>query len=674
MGIAREQQLGRYELLIELGHGGMAELFLARLRGAGGFAKLVAIKRILPHLARDEQFTSMFLEEGRIAAALSHPNICQVFELDDANGELFLAMEYLDGVPWAGMLTALPLEHGGPPLSITAGVLVQAAEGLHYAHALRDVTGSPTPVVHRDVSPQNLFVTVDGVCKVLDFGVAKMMTDGPRTKSGVVKGKLPYMAPEQIRGEPVDARTDVFSLGVCLWEALAGERLYDRATDFLIWKAVTEEDAPAITTRWPGCPPAVAEVVRRALAREPADRIPTARAFADQLRAAVPALATTAQIGDALRASCGDRLAARQELVASAIKTRSLPPRDEPPRGERADGRRSYETVHSAAETLESGRSAAMTLDDKPLAIDPGATTDLRSGSKHVQLRDKSMVVTRDPDQALEAATTIPRKPLSQERIDAHVSGSSLGDPQAMAAAKQSRLGLVIGALVAAAVIAVVLVIVLRSGSTPAGAADAALATADAAVAVAVDAAIALDVATPAADAGPGSSYDDFKKLPPPPPPQHAWITVWITSKPAGADVYLDDRKLPSSGGKTMAFQPQGSTLEVECRLAGYRPAKLRINFDGKTTTARCVLEKLAGAPSTDSQPPAAAPGLLSVTSDPYATIYVDGTQLGDTPLFRSKVPAGRHTVRAVRGDGREKSFPVEIEAGKERNLGMLAW
>src|SRR5262245_16974310 len=188
----------------------MAELDLARLHGVGGFAKLVAIKRILPHLAQDRQFVEMFLNEGRIAAQLSHPNVCQVYELGEVGGELFLAMEYLDGVSWDHLLANLACD-ARERLRLTAGVLGQAAEGLHYAHQLRDVTGQPTPVIHRDVSPQNLFVTVDGVCKVLDFGVSKMMTEGPRTRTGLLKGKLPYMSPEQISGEPLDARSDVFA-------------------------------------------------------------------------------------------------------------------------------------------------------------------------------------------------------------------------------------------------------------------------------------------------------------------------------------------------------------------------------------------------------------------------------------------------------------------------------
>ena len=153
MKALREDRIGRYELLIELGRGGMAELFLGRLHGAGGFAKLVALKRILPHLAQDKQFKEMFLNEGRIAANLSHPNVCQVFELDEADDELFLAMEYLDGVSWDHLCRELAT--GNFAMRLAVGVIGQACEGLHYAHMLRDVEGKPISVVHRDVSPQN---------------------------------------------------------------------------------------------------------------------------------------------------------------------------------------------------------------------------------------------------------------------------------------------------------------------------------------------------------------------------------------------------------------------------------------------------------------------------------------------------------------------------------------
>ena len=175
------EHVGRYELLIELAKGGMAELYLGRLHGVGGFTRLVAIKRILPHLAEDKVFVEMFLNEGRIAAHLSHPNICQVHELGESEGELFLAMEYLDGVSWDALIKLMP--RTPETLRLVAGVFAQACEGLHYAHELKDVDGTPTPVIHRDVSPQNLFVTIDGVAKILDFGVSKMQKDGPRTRT-----------------------------------------------------------------------------------------------------------------------------------------------------------------------------------------------------------------------------------------------------------------------------------------------------------------------------------------------------------------------------------------------------------------------------------------------------------------------------------------------------------
>ncbi|MBA2544608.1 MAG: serine/threonine protein kinase [Deltaproteobacteria bacterium] len=607
-GAPSERNIGRYEVLIELARGGMAELCLGRLHGAGGFAKLVAIKRILPHLADDEQFRDMFLEEGRIASRLSHPNVCQVFELDNSDGELFLAMEYLDGVGWDQLLAATKLgSRAGPPLGLAAGVLAQAAEGLHYAHTLHDVEGNPTPVVHRDVSPQNLFVTLDGVCKVLDFGVSKMMTDGPRTKSGVVKGKLPYMAPEQIRGESVDARTDVFSLGVCLWEALAGERLYDRSTDFLVWKAITEEDAPPLVTRWPACPPAISELARQALARDPAARFASARAFAEALRDTVPAMASSARIGDAVRTSCGEKIAARSKRVATAISSRRS--------GPIAD----LEPSSSAAATLQSGRSAALTLDDKPRVTrdaeddlrDPAVTTDLRSGSKEsadVQLRDHSVVADRASDATSDELGT----------------SRSVGvDAQLQAITRHRRLGLILGGLAAAAVIVTVIVVATRSSPSPAPQSPSPIPP----------------IATP--EPRPVATPD-------------AAVAVVEQVAPADAAPAKPDRKPPDP--KPDPKKPEPKKPE---------PKKL----DPKKPTPRPDPKLAPEVPFVASEP-----GSLSVASDPYAEIFIDGKRLNYTPLFRVAVPAGKHTLRAVRSDGKEQTLVFEVAPGKERNLGKLAW
>ncbi len=582
MARPREQHIGRYELLIELGHGGMAELFLARLNAPGGFAKLIAIKRILPHLARDDQFTQMFLDEGRIASRLNHPNICQVFELDDSDGELFLAMEYLDGVSWDHLHAQLADDRR---LEIAAGVLAQAADGLHYAHTLCDVGGRSTPVVHRDVSPQNLFVTVDGICKVLDFGVSKMMTDGPRTRSGVVKGKLPYMAPEQIQGQPVDARTDVFSLGVCLWEALANERLFDRATDFLIWKAVTEEDAPDLTTRWPACPPVVAAVTRQALTRDPAQRFASARAFAEALRSAVPTLATSAAIGDALREVCGDRLAAHREQVAAVISTRDSSPKV------------GDESAHSASRTLDSGRSAAMTFHDKPRDLDAADTTDFRAHGAP-RLRDRSLVVSRDAD-----------SPTARSPVES----------QATTRPRGTRAGLVIGTIATLLVAAAVIVVLVRGSSSSSS-----------------------FVAPDAAHLAASSPVDAPTRAPPDASPASA--------APDAAVMY--DAAV-TADATVHAVVPPRHRLPHAHHTPGFKPA----------------------TPTTPTSPPVtAAPGSLSISSSPYATIYVDGRKLGDTPLFREPVAAGTHRIRAVRADGKEQQFSIQITSDKETNRGKLVW
>src|SRR6266550_4717985 len=197
---ADARRFGKYELVAKLATGGMAEIFLARLLSDGGFEKLVCIKRILPHLAKDPQFVTMFLDEARVAARISHPNVCQVFELGEWHGAYYIAMEYLEGVPLSCFRRTdfYPMR---PDPRLVAGIGVQACEGLHHAHQLKAGNGELLGVVHRDVSAQNLFITVDGIVKVLDFGIAKATDAKNKTSTGAMKGTYMYMSPEQLRNE-----------------------------------------------------------------------------------------------------------------------------------------------------------------------------------------------------------------------------------------------------------------------------------------------------------------------------------------------------------------------------------------------------------------------------------------------------------------------------------------
>jgi len=292
---------GKYRLVARLATGGMAEIFLARLQGAAGFEKLVCIKRILPHLARDKQFVAMFLDEARIAARISHPNVCQVFELGELEGSYYIAMEYLEGVPLA-CFRGRDYVHDMPDPRLVAGIAIQACEALHHAHQLKNIDGSVMEVVHRDVSPQNLFVTVDGIVKVLDFGIAKIQDATVKTGTGAIKGTYAYMAPEQLRGERVDRRTDVFALGIVMWEILIGRYLFRRDTDFLTFQAITGEPIDDVAALRPDVPAALSDVIRTALSRDRNARFPTARMLGEAIAAAIQPFTGSAISEDIARA------------------------------------------------------------------------------------------------------------------------------------------------------------------------------------------------------------------------------------------------------------------------------------------------------------------------------------------------------------------------------------
>jgi serine/threonine-protein kinase len=269
---------GRFELLGRLAFGGMAEIFLAREPSTVGAARLIAIKRILPRVADDPQFVRMFLDEARLAVQLQHPSICHLYEFGELEGTYFIAMEWIHGAQ-LGKIIRAARAHGGIAPELAARVISQIAEALHYAHRLRDSSGAPLGIVHRDVSPHNIMVSYDGHVKLLDFGIAKATSQEVKTEAGVVKGKFAYMAPEQCLGRPIDARADVFALGICLYEILAGETLYVRATDYETMHAVLEDSVPSAASVRKQLPPELDAIVAKALAKDPEERFKSAGAM-----------------------------------------------------------------------------------------------------------------------------------------------------------------------------------------------------------------------------------------------------------------------------------------------------------------------------------------------------------------------------------------------------------
>jgi serine/threonine-protein kinase len=267
--------LGKYRLIAELGQGGMAEVFLAVVRGPAGFNKLVVIKQIRPQLADDPEFLGMFLDEARLAARLSHPNVVQTNEVGQEGNRYFIAMEYLDGQPLNRL--AYRLQKGdGFSLSMHVKVLIDTLGGLHHAHELVDYDGSPLGVVHRDVTPHNVFVTYEGHVKVVDFGIAKALNSSIETRTGVLKGKISYMAPEQARGHRVDRRADIFAVGVMLWEAAVGRRLWKGVPDVAILQLLGAGEIPAPRSIRPEVPEKLEAIILKALSQRPDDRYATA--------------------------------------------------------------------------------------------------------------------------------------------------------------------------------------------------------------------------------------------------------------------------------------------------------------------------------------------------------------------------------------------------------------
>ena len=276
--------LGRYRVVDEIGIGGMASVHLARADGPGGFQKWVAIKRIHPHLVEDDQFIHMFLDEARIAARISHANVAQVFDLGEGDGTYWISMEYLHGEPLREVMRCV--EEGAPrmPTELAAKVVADSAEGLHAAHDLRGKNGELLGLVHRDVTPHNLFVTYDGNVKVVDFGIAKVAGRLSSTRAGTLKGKLAYMSPEQVRGGEVDRRTDIFALGVVLWELTTGHRLFRMESDLETLEKVQACIVPPPSTIVADYPVELESIVMKALAKSPDARYQTARELARALQ------------------------------------------------------------------------------------------------------------------------------------------------------------------------------------------------------------------------------------------------------------------------------------------------------------------------------------------------------------------------------------------------------
>ena len=294
------RRLGKYQILSRLSVGGMAEIFLAAYVDSEGATKLVTLKRILPELRERDEFVHMFVNEARITASLQHPNIAQVHELGQERDELFIAMEFIAGQSLAAITRRCHRMNRPVPMGFTAMIGRDLCKALDAAHNHQQLTGERAPIIHRDVSPGNVMVTYDGLVKVIDFGVAKATNTLSRTMTGNIKGSHGYMSPEQARGAPLDARSDLFSAGAVLHELMTGRPLFLRDSELATFRGILRDEIPTPMALNPGVPKALSEAVMIALGRNPEARYPSAIKMARALQGAIPSLIFTEEEAGAL--------------------------------------------------------------------------------------------------------------------------------------------------------------------------------------------------------------------------------------------------------------------------------------------------------------------------------------------------------------------------------------
>jgi serine/threonine protein kinase len=314
MTVDRPRVIGRYVLGHAIASGGMATVHLGRLLGPAGFSRTVAIKQLRSGLAADAESAAMFLEEARLASRIHHPNVVSPLDVVLLGDEAFIVMEYVHGESLSRLMKLKP--EVPVPAAIAAAIAGQVLLGLHAAHRATSEDGEPLGLVHRDVSPQNILLTPEGVARLVDFGIAKATSRSPQTASGILKGKFAYMAPEQVSVAPVDCRTDLFAAGIVLWEMLTGRRLFFADTPAGCVQKIMQLTIVAPSQLVPEVPRALDEVVLKALAREAEERFEDAHAMALAVAAAIDA-ATPFEVGAWVTQACGASLAARAEGLSN---------------------------------------------------------------------------------------------------------------------------------------------------------------------------------------------------------------------------------------------------------------------------------------------------------------------------------------------------------------------
>ena len=672
---SNQTKFGKYHLLRRIASGGMAEIYLARQEGMAGFAREVVIKRIHEHLNNDPEFVSMFLDEARLVAKLSHPNIVSVHEFGKEEGAHYLVMEYVDG---EAVSAAIKRSHGLEPVHAFR-IIAEVCAGLDYAHSLADEEGNSLHIVHRDVSPQNVLLGYDGAVKIIDFGVAKASTQSHETQVGSFKGKYAYMSPEQARGKSADRRSDVHSVGIVLWEMLTGKSLFHRESVFHTMEAVVSMDPPSVHEKHPELSPRIDDIIAKAIAKSPDERYQ----------------------------NCGDlqvdieEYAAEQGLLSSSLAlsryVRTLFRRESHP---------PPEEIIEELDLLPEEESAPLDSDsDLSPMPDLGVSDALESLSAEPEPPQRSA----EPEPPQRSASLPPPPPpetpasessafsladewdeLSEtqtwdtppdegrlsvsERPDAEPSEADAVSPTEPALTmvddgrRRRTLAFLTTVVVGVAAIGLGVYWVLSSGGVTGAEADAG-GPRRAAIPVFAprDAGPSRVDATPA-----GGSVDgglDFVMDDEAGPMMEGLLTAFLSiySDPAGAAVWIDGRETGErTAVRDLPMDPGGHTVKLV--LHGYRLWQAEVNVErGGTRALSATLIEVGGdeEEEREEEPEPEDYGLLSVNTVPAARVFEGRRELGRTPLSGLELPAGTYRLSFLTEDGEVFERTVSIRSGR---------
>ena len=687
------RRLGKYVLLGRIGQGGMGKIYLAFAPGPAGIEKLLVVKRLHGHLTGDALLVHAFLDEARLSMALNHPNIVTTFDVGEVDGRFFMVMEYIDGQNLGVVLRTAKRSGQYPSSLLWAGVFLGVLDGLHAAHIARDTRGRPLQIIHRDVSPQNILVTYDGLPKLVDFGIAKAAMRVSETDAGVLKGKYAYMSPEQVRGEPLDARSDVFAAGIVLWEMLAGRRLYKADTIVRSVERILTEPTVSPVRVNADCDPQIAKIAYKALHKNREQRFASALDFKEALDEVIRQSATRTRqtdVRDLMQRMFGDVIDKQRAVLQACLSAEGHP---QPLIG--AD----EEDVRSAVPRTrgsESGLSLAVLADANDGLRRPGeVTTPSHIGPSPFIMRESEP----QPDVAPLAHTSIDRK---TRKPPGQSAGLMLED--AVAARSHRRVPVRLMAAGLFALLALAIVLKLASGTKDAGTGAVPLATT-------VSGRSATGEATSSSDGGArdtnvrdgkgragdvraGDVSDTNGRAPDVRAADVNAADVGTADEGDGkvraadgsdadarsADVIAADerdgkvRAADERDGKVRAADgrklsdAKGSNASGAVKAGGKRVRDGRDGRKGKSTAAAKVQSATArdeGATAVVEE--MRAEGTLTLDTVPWTTVYLGKRRLGETPLNKVVVPAG--TLELVLENAEKnikETYLANVKAGAE--------